>query len=446
MTYAKHRSDIGGTEDAQQPQPAAGLSDVAAEPAAALDGVSVPNEAGVIGHPAAGQFFGFSVQQTRVLAHLLRAREGQAVWLERLDDVATVGNGELIVEQDKSGLAHNPISDRSVELWKTLRSWLDALRLGTAGPGTQFVLYVAQNHSGDVAERIEATQDQAAGEELARALKQEFLPEAPESGDESVSHLHVVLSASDELLGRLFVAVAFERGSGFPNEDLLDAIGEKTISVGARENVCQFLLGWVKSEIDKRIAGGKPPVLTCSEFNRQLLAAAKKFDRSENALFATPVEIDSTQVLRELEERVYVRQLAAIDCERKDLETAVIDYLRAVADRTHWSEAGDVLEVSFEEFQSDLERAWLNHRSAVRVEGKGVSEVDQGQLLRSRCMLSVVPLQGMQVPGHFVPGSLHRLADSVRIGWHPRWEAMFGSQSKRGSFPSPGQEGGDVES
>lgn len=65
---------------------------------------------------------------TRSVAYLLRARPGQAVSVEHLDDVATQGPDGVVTEQDKSGLAHNPVADCSIELWKTLHNWVRASR------------------------------------------------------------------------------------------------------------------------------------------------------------------------------------------------------------------------------------------------------------------------------------------------------------------------------
>jgi hypothetical protein len=422
LARANDRSDTAEPEDGDPRE--FGTTSSEPDPAAAF----VAGESS-IGHSAAGAYLGFSVQISRTVAHLLKAHPGQAVCMEHLDDVATVGEGTRVVEQDKSGLAHNPVADRSSDLWKTLHVWIEALRTGAAGPSTRFVLYVAQPHSGKVIRQIDEVHTQADGENLARRLRGEYMPSREGELTNHQENMAAVLSASDELLGRLFVSVSFEVGSGLVNDDLLPAVGEKAVSEGARENVLRYLLGWAKTEIDRKISLGQVPVLTVDDFNEQLLRAAKKFDRSGTVLFETQIQIDQRQVQEELSERTYVRQLKAIDCIDPDLEAAVVDYLRSAADRVRWAETGDVLEDSFGEFQRELERAWTNHRLAVEIEAKLSSEVDRGQLLRSRCMLTKVPLQGMQVPSHFVPGSLHRLADSVRIGWHPRWDQIFGMAS-----------------
>jgi hypothetical protein len=36
-------------------------------------------------------------------------------------------------------------------------------------------------------------------------------------------------------------------------------------------------------------------------------------------------------------------------------------------------------------------------------------------------------LQSMDVPSHFIAGSYHELAESVALGWHPRYRELLAS-------------------
>jgi hypothetical protein len=127
-----------------------------------------------------GPFYGYSIQTTRAVAHLLRAHQGQSVSVEHLDDIATLGPAGLVVEQDKSGLAHNPVADHSIDLWKTLHNWVRAIRDGALQSDTKFVLYVAQNHRGTVIDRISAVQSRTDAAALIDALRTEFWGPAPD--------------------------------------------------------------------------------------------------------------------------------------------------------------------------------------------------------------------------------------------------------------------------
>lgn len=387
-----------------------------------------------------GQLYGYLVQVTRSVSHLLRARPGQAVSVEHLDDVATEGPDGVIAEQDKSGLAHNPVADRSIELWKTLHNWVRSIRDGALKSDTTFVLYVAQNHHGHVIDRIHAVANKADADALVQALREEFWGKAPRHTARAklptdlAEHVNGVLGASDDVVSLLFVNLTLENGSGSPNDDLIPLIAEKAISEGAREDVLKHLLGWADRSIKKLIEKKLPAILTWDDFHKQLVGAAKKFDRSENVLASTPADISQASIEKELRARTYVRQLGAVKCEENDLVRAVNDFLRSAVDRTTWSERGDVLEGSFGEFEDGLERAWQSQRTRVEIEQKTAAEEERGRLIYANCGGLQMRLQGMDVPAYFVPGSFHTLADTLRVGWHPRYREVFAPAGVSGSI------------
>jgi hypothetical protein len=46
-------------------------------------------------------------------------------------------------------------------------------------------------------------------------------------------------------------------------------------------------------------------------------------------------------------------------------------------------------------------------------------------LVYHRCAQLQAPLEGRAVPNHFVHGSFNALADTMRLGWHPDYEALL---------------------
>lgn len=398
-----------------------------------------------------GQLYGYLLQVTRSVAHLLRAQQGQSVSVEHLDDVATQGTDGQVAEQDKSGIAHNPVADRSIELWKSLHNWVSAIRGGALKSGTKFVLYVAQNHHGSVIDRIHSVANKADADRLIDTLRAEFWGKPLEYAVRAKlpkdlgEHVNGVLSASDEVLALLFVNLTLENGSGSPNDDLLPLIAEKAISEEAREDVLKHLLGWAKRTIEKHIEKKQPAILAWEDFHKQLVGAAKKFDRSDNVLTPVHVDISSADVDRELRARTYVRQLDALRCEESDLVRAVNDFLRSAVDRTTWSEQGDVLEGSFGEFEDGLERAWRSQKTRIDIEQKAAVEEDRGRLLYANCVGLQIRLQGMDLPAHFVPGSFHTLAEVLRVVWHPRYRDVAAGNKSQGASAGAEAEGDDIQ-
>jgi hypothetical protein len=393
-------------------------------------------------HDAPGVQYGFSVQTSRLLAYLLRAERGQAVSLEYIDDVAVEAQKGVTAEQIKSGLAHNPVADRSVGLWKTLRNWIEAIRAGALKHRVSFVLYVAQPHTGDVVSAMSAVTTVEGALALIAHLRELFWGAAPDYKDKAslpeglAKYVNVVLEARDEILTEMIINFRLEQGSGSPNDDLIPLLRNKAISETNLELILQKLLGWLKRRTDKSIEQGLPAVITWEVFNKELTACAQKFDRPGGFLPATEADISPSDIEREIRERTYIRQLQLIDAQEDVLVTAVNEFLRAAADRTNWSERGDVHESSFQEFQTELKRAWENHRNLAAVEFAGRPEIDIGKLLFGRCMGLSVRLQGMDVPSHFGPGSYHALADELVVGWHPSYRLRLQSRGLISELPA----------
>ncbi len=69
---------------------------------------------------APGQLLGYAIQIPRALFHLLKADPGDAVCIEVLGDVATItSDGRQILEEDKSSISDNPLTNKSINLWKS---------------------------------------------------------------------------------------------------------------------------------------------------------------------------------------------------------------------------------------------------------------------------------------------------------------------------------------
>lgn len=127
---------------------------------------------------AAGQYYGYSIQLTRCMSRLLSST-GASIGFEVVADVSVDENGTIIADEVKSGLAHNPISDRAVGLWKSLANWVEAVRSGKLTTTSQFVLYVAQPYTGTAIGKIEAAKTKADALGVIQWLRDTFWGSAP---------------------------------------------------------------------------------------------------------------------------------------------------------------------------------------------------------------------------------------------------------------------------
>ena len=101
-------------------------------------------------HAAPGQYLGFALQPVRLCFHLLTCPKGAQVSMEHLDDVAVhFADGSIVLEQAKSALTQNPVSDWADDFWKCLANWLDSVAENVIEiEKSQFRLYVTPVRQG----------------------------------------------------------------------------------------------------------------------------------------------------------------------------------------------------------------------------------------------------------------------------------------------------------
>jgi hypothetical protein len=139
-------------------------------------------------HAAPGQYLGFALQPVRLCFHLLTCPNGARVSMELLDDVAVhYPDGSMVLEQAKSALTQNPLSDLADDFWKCLANWLDSAAAENVIEleKTQFRLYVTPIRQGERCQKlsdatthdeVEAIRDSSSARIAARALSARVSP------------------------------------------------------------------------------------------------------------------------------------------------------------------------------------------------------------------------------------------------------------------------------
>ncbi len=372
---------------------------------------------------APGPYLGFSLQQVRFCARLLSASEGDSVSMERFDDVAIHRlDGTHTLEQDKSALSQNPVSDWAIDLWKTFSNWLETTKRLQLDPAkTDYVLYVAPVKSGPVVTALH--QARTADQVEAIVVKLRAALAARPTRPACAEDLSAFLDADPSLRAAIVVNFTLICQND-PMLEIRDRFAS-SVSPAILDDICAAAIGWVVKTTDSLLRSGKLAVITVSDFRVRLRAIIKRQDR-DHVLNSVAAEPDPAAMDAEVQRRVYVRQMELIECDSDEKLRAASDFLRAATDRTHWSDRGQVDEQSLSEFDDRLERRWTTSRRSISLQARALSDEEIGQLLLSECVKPVGDrLQGMDVPPHFPPGSVHALADKVSIGWHPRYKDLL---------------------
>ncbi|SIR38347.1 hypothetical protein SAMN05880590_1226 [Rhizobium sp. RU35A] len=379
----------------------------------------------VVKHSAPGPYLGYALQPVRLCVHLLTAPPKAKVSLELIDDVAVhYADGTICLEQVKSATRQNPLSDWAPDLWKAIANWLTLISQGKVKrTEASYRLYVTPIRHGKRASQISQA---ASDEDVAKVLKaiaqglQRFDTEPA-----CMTYLRLFLEADEADKVAILKNLTIVSQDQDP-VDVLRAIVAPTVDPPLVDLICRSAIGLAKEQADSLIRAGKHAVLDADEFKTLF----RSFVRRNNmlgyltSLAEAPEDADVDAMLEM--RPTFVRQLELIDLSQEDRFRAVSDYLRTSADKTLWAESGLIFGPGMAEWDQSLIRRHSAFAGEVADLHSDHSEEVRGRLIYRRCSVLDASLDGRGVPGHFVNGSYNALADTKRVGWHPRYSTLLG--------------------
>lgn len=142
------------------------------------------------------KLYGYGLQVRQMLYELLNCGIDCVVSVEKFDDVGVENDNEKIAIQTKSALSdRNPVSDRAVDLWKTLYNWLIALKEGELPlDSTIFTLVINVNKSGNIVTWLNQVCDEKESEEVYQKIRDVFTGEDGKYIEQSDSINHYIVS------------------------------------------------------------------------------------------------------------------------------------------------------------------------------------------------------------------------------------------------------------
>ncbi|MCW2338148.1 hypothetical protein M2337_002381 [Sphingobium sp. B2D3A] len=376
-------------------------------------------------HSAPGQYLGFALQPVRVFYHLLTSPKGAMVSLEFQDDVAVHhADGKLLLEQTKSALRQNPVSDWANDLWKAFENWRAMIVGQEIDAGlTDYRLYVTPQKKGDFAQTLSAADDDASAEAALKVIRTKLAKLKTPPG--CAEYLQPFLDAPPEQQMAIVTRFSLESEGADPLDAiravLLPVISESQIDVLIKSGI-----GQAKQALDRLIQRGERPILDADAFRRDFHA----FVRQNNmpGLLTSFGGAPSDDLVAGIASTrpTFIRQLELVEANDEERLRAVSDYLRASADKADWADRGVIFPGSLDTWDDDLVRRHGMIRGDIADLHSHRSAPVQGRLVYRQCAQHQAPLEGRVVPGHFVHGSFNDLADRRRVGWHADYDSLLG--------------------
>jgi hypothetical protein len=381
---------------------------------------------------AAGPLVGYLYQiRIALLWAIRRSRVSDfTVSIETLDDVSfeVAGQPDAMLQTKHSLNSAASLTDLSTEVWKTLRIWLVGLASGEIPPETaRFLIATAEASAGSACAALGV---EVAGRDVAEAAKR-LKHAATTSTNSELKPAFEAYLALDEaereaLLARVYVvpsqpdAAAVE--AQLQSELYHVSLHHQALSV-------QMLEGWWFKRVLHELIhpdGGIPRAeidAKITDIQESLKPDSLPLDDELDALM---VALDQ---LPEFANRPFYKQVELVGGSQLRIRNAITSYLQAFRQRSAWTRHDLLFDADLQKYDQRLHAEWeLQFAQACDELGAGASEAAMAQAGRAILKWAEdahVPIRsGVNVPW-VCRGSLHMLAEDVRLGWHPDFKARL---------------------
>ncbi len=385
-------------------------------------------------HSAPGSNAAFMYQFERALFWLAQSPAGFVIGIETDDDVAIRGpDGSLLLEQDKHSIKDNaePFGDRSKDLWNTLAIWVDALDTGeVAGQTTRFLMVTNKVLSDCIARNIHCAESD--DQVMACVAK---LKEATANPPKQVATLmeRVLWPASrtslENLIKQCELVDASDASAGLAlRKSVIARLQLPEWCLVESDSIVDELSGWLHRNALTAWQQGKPAWIQRDHFINQLHAVIDrrkrqiKRERAENLIPVTDEKIGQEKG------SPFVKQIYLVTEDDSIVDNAIREFVRCNIEKMRLSAEGNITDDDWKAFEATLQSRWEKIRArVVRMSQGRQQEEDVGfEILSDTTEGHREKLAGSDTEQvYLTSGTYHRLANMIRVGWHPRFEELM---------------------
>lgn len=358
------------------------------------------------------------------------------VSIEKIDDVALEEKDSVVAAfQTKLHGDGGGLSNRSPDLWKTIRIWASAIREGVVDLNrTSFTLITTQECSSGSIAFLLSERDQDRDEAKALELLEEISSTVPSKQNAAGFEEFNLLNSEQKkmLLARMAVV------SGYGDAEVVRREIEKKLVFAVdraylaafTDRVEAYWNGCVIASLKK---GGLKSI-NLGELTSKVADMSQQFSPVSlpvDFAFAEPDGITPDDL------RMFIKQLSLIGANRASLAAAVKDYFRAVSQRDRWARDGLLRFGELRDYDARLKEEWERLKAHLEW-GADLSsdhkKSEFGRRLYFECQSEKLPVirPAFREP-YLMRGSIHQLADSLVVGWHPEYESLLQESANEGA-------------
>lgn len=378
---------------------------------------------------AAEQALGYLYQVRFALLQMMQLPEQAACFIEKDDDVdfSDTDEGRLLASL-KHKAPGDRLNDLSPDFWKSVRIWLVRQR--------------DSRHEGDACTFFLFTTGKVAD----GSFLESFLPNvatSPNLADRADAVLATTQSKTILAVKNLFDQLDIKEKQVFLShitifdqqtriEDIPAAVMDRmrTVRPDFRPHVYERLEGWWVNVAIELMTGKRAEPAHGREVSEMLASFADQF-KTDNL----PIDFCGKEppegVHPEEDDRIFVRQLRALDLKTDRIRRAILDYYRAFEQRASWAREQVTVGGEVEQYDDRLVDEWDRYRTIVCEDLNNESQ-EQTLVRAGKRLIEWVETSNSNrlrirpavTEAYVTIGSYHMLANerpTPRVYWHPRF-------------------------
>jgi hypothetical protein len=384
-------------------------------------------------HSTPGTSAGFAYQFERALYWLATSPSGSIIGLETYDDVAVQAeDGARILEQAKHSIGEttNPFSNHSHGLWNTLSTWLDAVEDKEVKIDSTHFLMVTNKHVPKcIAKQIGSAKSKPEITACIQALKT-----AAAKPSKTIANLtERVLQASSEgnlrkLIQHCELADAsVATASRELRKKIIGSLPFPTWASTIADSIIDELLGWVHTTSMTAWEKKQPAWIHREQFVNQFHAVLDSRKRQINRERAENLIPITDETVGEQKGRPFVKQLYLVTDDDSIVETGIREFIRCSIEKSRLSAEGNITDQDWKAFEATLWARWDKIQARIL----RMSKSEQGKDVGFHIFTETTESHREKLAGHdteqvyLTSGTYHRMADKIKIGWHPRFKQLM---------------------
>jgi len=377
-------------------------------------------------HDASAQASGYLYQVQCALLFLLRSEdEDVKICIEKFDDVTFHKNSDIIHQlQLKYHSSDGNITNSSIDFWRTLNVWIDAINKNPVLLETTKFYIITTNRiaAGSVIEKIKKNNKD---ETIYNELKNIAINGTQSCSQNSQSYkfysafIQFKEEKAKNLIKSMVIIPEFYKPSEI-NAKILSAIKIFTTKTTERI-VVERLMGWWYEKMVACLENPNPTFISFDELRRRISNILSDLKNDTLPIDVTEIEIRAIESESNVEN--IVKQLQLINAQERKINIALQNYYKSYAQRSKWIKESLIYADELDRYDQKLTDEWgFQFSETTDNINDATSENDKieaGKQLYKTLMNKDLPIRPNLNDNTISRGSYNSLANELTIGWHP---------------------------